>query len=115
MSDSVPLSTLLNRLAAELRRDGDRLARIDHAVADLFGVVDVRRLPRFQELQEIDRVRQEIAGIADIVAALADACPAELRADARLATGAVTLEALARALAMGETVENGVDAIEIFD
>ncbi len=102
MTNSVSLSTLLSRMTRELRRVEGRLTNLECAIGDILLEVRSPRLPSFHELQEIDRARQEVAGITEFLDILGLAVSPEWLVDATLASRSLALEALAAALARDE-------------
>jgi hypothetical protein len=114
MSEMVSLSTLLSRMTRELRRVETRLTSLEEAIGDIVLDSPPPRSPRFHELQEIDRARQEVAGIADFLERVADAASPECAVDARLASRSLGLADLAAALVHGEAVEAELGEFEHF-
>ncbi len=102
MPDSVSLSTLLARMTRELRRVETRLINLENAIGDIVLNSQSLRSPRFEELQEIDRARQEVSGIAEFLDSLALAALPEWLVDTRFASRSLGLAALAAALAHDE-------------
>jgi len=88
----------------ELQNVEAKLESLERAVSEIVFDARSQQSLRFHELQEIDRVRQEVAGIAKFLGSVALDAPAEWTVDARAASRAVRLEALAVALRRGETV-----------
>jgi hypothetical protein len=115
MNGPVSLSTLLDRMAGELRQLEARISNLERAFGEVALESHSPRSPRFHELQEIDRIRQEVGGIADFLSALAIGVPVDCRADALTASQKLGLEALAAALGHGEAREVLVSEYEPFD
>jgi hypothetical protein len=114
MSEKIALGTLLSRMTRELRRVENRLTNIENAISDILLDAPSPRSPRFHELQEIDRARQEIAGIADFLGHLADSTSPECMVDPRLASRSLGLADLAAALVHGEAIEADIGEFEHF-
>ena len=114
MTDMVSLSTLLSRMTRELRRVEARLSNLDNAICDIVHDVQRGRSPRFHELQEIDRARQEVSGIAEFLERLSVASSAECAVDARMASRSLGLADLAAALVHGQPVPAEFGESEIF-
>ncbi len=114
MSGSISLGTLLSRLTRELRRVETRLTNLEDAIGDILLDAPLPRSPRFHELQEIDRARQEISGIADFLDHLADAASPDCAVDPHLATRSLGLADLAAALVHDEAVEADIGEFEHF-
>ena len=110
MPDAVSLATLLARTTHELRKAETRLANLEHALGEIVCDPRAAASPRFHDLQDIDRVRQELAGLAGFLGALSESVPPEW--DSRRTLG---LDALAAALAHVETVGAGTGECELFD
>jgi hypothetical protein len=102
MSESVSLPTLHSRVARELRRVEQRLTNLEHAIGDIVLEAGSSRSLRFRELQDIDRARQEVSGIAEFVDNLAVAVSPEWRVDTGPLGCSLGLEALAAALGRDE-------------
>lgn len=115
MADPVLWSTLLLRTTRELRRIEAKLVKLEHVIGEVVRNAQSPRSSHFRELQEFDRVRQEIAGISAFLGALAHRVPADWTADAQSASRTVELEALAAALGRGEPYEVEAGAYEAFD
>ncbi len=115
MSEKVALCTLLLRMTRELRRVESRLTNLEDVISDIVLDASSPRSPRFHELQEVDRARQEVSGIADFLEHLADAASPECAVDARLASRSLGLAGLAAALVHDEAVEVEIGEFEHFD
>ncbi len=115
MADRVSWSTLLLRTTRELRRVEAKLVKVEHVIGEVVFKAQSLRSSHFRELQEIDRVRQEVAGISAFLGTLALRVPADWTADAQSASRTVELEALAAALGRGEPHEAETGAYEAFD
>ena len=102
MTDPVSLPTLLSRITRELRRVEQRLMNLEHAIGDIVLESELSRSPRFRELQEIDRARQEVSGIAEFVDNLAVATSPEWTVDTDPLGCSLGLEALAASLGRDE-------------
>jgi hypothetical protein len=105
MTNSVSLSTMLSRMTRELRRVEARLTNLEYAIGDIVLEAQSPRAPRFHELQEIDRARQEVSGIAEFLDNLVLAASPEWLVDTNLASHSLGLEALAAALGRDEASE----------
>ncbi len=114
MSEKVLLCTLLSRMTRELRRVETRLTNLENAISDIVLDAPSPRSPRFHELQEVDRARQEVSGIADFLEHLADAASPECAVDTRLASRSLGLADLAAALVHDEAVEADIGEFEHF-
>ncbi len=114
MSEKVSLGTLLSRMTRELRRVETRLINLENAIGDILLDSQSPRSPRFHELQEIDRARQEISGIADFLDHLADSASPDCTVDPRLAGRSLGLADLAAALVLDEAVEADIGEFEHF-
>ena len=115
MTDMVSLSTLCSRMTRELRRVEARLSNLENAIGDII-LRDVQRphSRRFLELQEIDRARQEVSGIAEFLEHLSVvACPG-CAVDAHMASRSLGLADLAAALVRGESVQVEFGEFETF-
>jgi hypothetical protein len=103
--DSPPLSPIgetLRRVTDELRKVTRRLERVDDAVGRLVFDAASPRGSHFHELQDLDRAKQEVAGIAGFLERLAHDMPAEWVADSNTATLLIDLHELAASLAKSE-------------
>jgi hypothetical protein len=114
MSEKIALGTLLSRMTRELRRVENRLSNLENVIGDILLDSQSPRSPRFHELQEIDRARQEIAGIADFLDHLADSALPDCAVDLRLASRSLGLADLAAALVHGEVIEADFGEFEHF-
>ena len=114
MTSAAPLAALLVRAAAELVKSEARLTEVDHAISDLLASAAALSADRSAALQQIDRVRQDIGGIAEFLCALATAIPSEWTADPHAVTGALRLEGLANALRLGGAGEAEAGGVEVF-
>jgi hypothetical protein len=103
--DSPPLSPIgetLRRVTEELRKVTRRLERVDNAVGRLvFDAASVKGT-HFHDLQDLDRAKQEVAGIAGFLERLARDMPAEWVADSNTATLLIDMQELASSLAKRE-------------
>ena len=100
--DSPPLSPIgetLRRVTDELRKVTHRLERVDNAVGRLVFDSASPRGPHFHDLQDLDRAKQEVAGIAGFLERLARDMPVEWVADSNTATLMIDLHELAASLA----------------
>ena len=103
--DSPPLSPIgetLRRVTEELRKVTRRLERVDNAVGRLVFDAASPRGAHFHDLQDLDRAKQEVAGIAGFLERLARDMPAEWVADSNTATLLIDLQELASSLAKPE-------------
>ena len=111
-SDSPPLSPIgetLRRVTDELRKVTRRLERVDNAVGRLVFDSASPRGPHFHDLQDLDRAKQEVAGIAGFLERLARDMPAEWVADSNTATLLIDLHDLAASLAMRDADESDAE------
>jgi hypothetical protein len=83
----------------ELRKVTQRLERVDDAVGRLVFEAASPRSGHFKDLQDLDRARQEVAGIAHFLERLASDMPAEWVADSKNASLLIDLQELATSLA----------------
>ena len=114
MTDMVSLSTLCSRMTRELRRVEARLSNLENAIGDILRDVQRPHSRRFLELQEIDRARQEVSGIAEFLEHLSVvACPG-CAVDAHMASRSLGLADLAAALVRGESVQVEFGEFETF-
>ena len=100
--DSPPLSPIgetLRRVTDELRKVTRRLERVDNAVGRLVFDAASPKGPHFHDLQDLDRAKQEVAGIAGFLERLAHDMPAEWVADTNTASLLIDLHELAASLA----------------
>jgi hypothetical protein len=114
MTDSVSLTTLLSRMTRELRRVEERLTNLEHAIGDIVLEAQSLRSPRFHELQELDRARQEVSGIAEFVDNVAVAASQEWMIDTAPLGRSLGLEALAAALRRDEASKGEFEDYEHF-
>ena len=98
-----PIGETLRRVTDELRKVTRRLERVDNAVGRLVFDSASPRGPHFHDLQDLDRAKQEVAGIAGFLERLARDMPAEWVADSNTATLMIDLHELAASLARGDT------------
>ncbi len=100
--DSPPLSPIgetLRRVTDELRKVTRRLERVDNAVGRLVFDAASPNGAHFHDLQDLDRAKQEVAGIAGFLERLARDMPAEWVADSKTASLLIDLQELASSLA----------------
>ena len=114
MSQSVspplsPIGETLRRVTDELRKVTRRLERVDNAVGRLVFDSASPRGPHFHDLQDLDRAKQEVAGIAGFLERLARDMPAEWVADSNTATLLIDLHDLAASLAMRDADESDAE------
>jgi hypothetical protein len=114
MIDPVSLSTLLSRTTRELRRVEAKLTNLERAIGDIALQAQSPRSPRFHALQEIDRARQEVSGIAQFLDNLVLAASPEWLVETKLACHSLGLEALAAALGRDEASEAALGDYERF-
>jgi hypothetical protein len=103
--DSPPLSPIgetLRRVTDELRKVTARLERVDDAVGRLVFDSASRNGAHLRDLQDLDRAKQEVAGIAGFLERLAHDMPAEWVADSKTASLLIDLQELASSLARHE-------------
>ena len=108
------IATVLARVTGELRRVEARLSTVEHAIGDVVLDAQSSLSQRFHDLQELDRARQEVAGLAEFLDNLAADVPSEWLVDACGASLSITLEALSFALGHGDTIEAGLGEFEGF-
>jgi hypothetical protein len=89
----------LRRVTDELRKVTRRLERVDNAVGRLVFDAASPRGKHFHDLQDLDRAKQEVSGIAGFLERLARDMPAEWVADSNTATLLIDLHDLAASLA----------------
>jgi hypothetical protein len=94
-----PISETLCRVTEELRKVTRRLERVDDAVGKLVFDSATSRGSQFRDLQDLDRAKQEVAGIAGFLERLARDMPVEWVADSNTATLLIDLHELAASLA----------------
>ena len=107
--DSPPLSPIgetLRRVTDELRKVARRLDRVDNAVGRLVFDAASPRGSQFHDLQDLDRAKQEVAGIAGFLERLAHDMPAEWVADTNTASLLIDLHELAASLAKPEVTDS---------
>ena len=120
--DSPPLSPIgetLRRVTDELRKVTRRLEKVDDAVGRLVFESAANKGAQFRDLQDLDRARQEVSGIAGLLERLAHDMPSEWVADSTTATLLIDLHELAASLAQrdaseGEGSAGGGDECEMF-
>jgi hypothetical protein len=105
------IATVLARVTGELRRIEARSSNVEHAIGDV--VLDAQSWlsQRFHDLQELDRARQEVAGLAEFLDNLAADVPSEWLVDGL----SIAFEALSFALGHGDTVEMALGEFEAFE
>lgn len=116
--DSPPLSPIgetLRRVTEELRKVTLRLERVDDAVGRLVFETAPERSEQFKDLQDLDRAKQEVAGIAHFLERLARDMPAEWVADSNNASLLIDLHELATALARREADASAPELDEATD
>jgi hypothetical protein len=96
----------LRRVTEELRKVTRRLERVDNAVGRLVFDAASPRGAHFHDLQDLDRAKQEVAGIAGFLERLARDMPAEWVADSNTASLLIDLQELASSLAKPEASES---------
>lgn len=95
-----PISETLRRVTEELRKVTRRLEKVDEAVGRMvFESASINGGAQFSDLQDLDRAKQEVAGIAGFLERLAHDMPAEWVADSRTASLVIDLHELATSLA----------------
>ena len=112
--DSPPLSPIgetLRRVTDELRKVTRRLEKVDDAVGRLVFESASNKGAQFRDLQDLDRAKQEVAGIAGFLERLAHDMPAEWVADSNTATLMIDLHELATSLAHRDASEGDGSAI----
>jgi hypothetical protein len=100
--DSPPLSPIgetLRRVTNELRKVTRRLERVDNAVGRLVFDAASPKGAHFHDLQDLDRAKQEVTGIASFLERLARDMPTEWVADSSTASLLIDLHELAASLA----------------
>ena len=100
--DSPPLSPIgetLRRVTDELRKVTRRLEKVDNAVGRLVFDAASVKWTHFHDLQDLDRAKQEVAGIAGFLERLARDMPVEWVADTNTASLLIDLHELAASLA----------------
>jgi hypothetical protein len=111
----VTIATALARVTGELRRIEARLSTVEHAIGDAVLGAQSSLSRRFHDFQDLDRARQEVAGLAEFLDNLAGDVPSEWQVDACAASLSIALEALAFALGRGHTVEAAFGEFEAFE
>ncbi|THD43930.1 MAG: hypothetical protein E7774_11680 [Bradyrhizobium sp.] len=101
-----PISETLQRVTGELRKVTQRLEKVDDAVGKMVFESAGGGGRTFHDLQDLDRAKQEVAGIARFLERLAHDMPAEWVADSRTASLMIDLQELATSLARSEAREN---------
>lgn len=93
-TEHVAVRDILGRICIELRRSTAAVERLEETISDyLFD--EQRGQAHLQvDLQNIDLVRQELAGLADFVAQLVPEIEDRVLVDIARACGSVTLQAL---------------------
>ena len=117
-TDSPPLSPIgetLRRVTDELRKVTRRLERVENAVGRLVFEAASPKGTHFHDLQDLDRAKQEVAGIAGFLERLAHDMPAEWVADSKTASLLIDLQELAASLAHREAHDPDVDPGEASD
>jgi hypothetical protein len=97
-----PIGATLQRVTEELHRVTHRLEKVDDAVGRLVFESASPARSYFHDLQDLDRARQEIAGIASFLERLAREMPEEWLADSKSASLLIDLQELASSLARHE-------------
>ena len=101
-----PIGETLRRVTDELRKVARRLERVDDAVGRLVFDAATVKGTHFHDLQDLDRAKQEVAGIAGFLERLARDMPADWVADSRNASLLIDLHELAASLARREANES---------
>ena len=102
-----PISETLRRVTDELRKVTQRLDKVDDAVGRMvFESAAANGGAQFRDLQDLDRAKQEVAGIAGFLERLARDMPAEWVADSRTASLMIDVHDLATSLAQREAKES---------
>jgi hypothetical protein len=109
------IATVLARVTGELRRIEARSSNVEHAIGDVVLDAQSSLSQRFHDLQELDRARQEVAGLAEFFDNLATGVPSTWLVDAGGASLSIALEALSFALGHGDTVEMALGEFEAFE
>jgi hypothetical protein len=110
-----PISETLCRVTEELRKVTRRLERVDDAVGKLVFDTATSRGSQFRDLQDLDRAKQEVAGIAGFLERLARDMPVEWVADSNTATLLIDLHELAASLAKRDGSDSGAGPDEASD
>ena len=100
-----PIGETLRRVTDELRKVTRRLERVDDAVGRLVFETASPRTPQFRDLQDLDRARQEVAGIAHFLERLSRDMPSEWVADSNNASLLIDLQELATSLARSDPTD----------
>lgn len=100
-----PISETLRRVTDELRKVTRRLEKVDDAVGRLVFEAAANKGAQFRDLQDLDRARQEVAGIAGFLERLAHDMPSEWVADSMTATLLIDLQELAASLMQRDASE----------
>ena len=100
-----PIGETLRRVTDELRKVSRRLEKVDEAVGKMLFESSSAGRAQFRDLQDLDRAKQEVAGIAGFLERLANDMPAEWVADSRTASLMIDLHELAASLARREASE----------
>ena len=115
-----PMASTLSRASRELRDVARLIGALEDVVGDTIerasGAADVD----VRELQQLDHIRQKIAGAAEFLSALTDNMPRDWMIDARGAASVITPAELAARLGNGEdedswSVPAPSELFEIFD
>jgi hypothetical protein len=94
----------------ELRKVTRRLEKVDNAVGRLvFDAASVKGT-HFHDLQDLDRAKQEVAGIAGFLERLARDMPAEWVADSNTASLLIDLHELASSLAHSDAHDSDAES-----
>jgi hypothetical protein len=102
-----PISETLGRVTDELRKVMQRLEKVDDAVGRMvFESATANGGAHFRDLQDLDRAKQEVAGIAGFLERLAHDMPAEWMADSRTASLTIDVHDLAINLAQREAKDS---------
>ena len=104
-----PIGETLRRVTDELRKVARRLERVDDAVGRLVFDAATVKGAHFHDLQDLDRAKQEVAGIAGFLERLARDMPADWVADSRNASLLIDLHELASSLARREANESDAE------
>jgi len=104
-----PIGETLRRVTDELRKVARRLERVDDAVGRLVFDAATVKGTHFHDLQDLDRAKQEVAGIAGFLERLARDMPTEWVADSRNASLLIDLHELASSLARREANESDAE------
>jgi len=114
------MASTLSRASRELRDVARLIGALEDVVGDTIerasGAADVD----VRELQQLDHIRQKIAGAAEFLSALTDNMPRDWMIDARGAASVITLAELAARLGNGGdedswSVPAPSELFEIFD